>query len=248
LDLNSAFKTTCRLVLSQEIGEMHEFTEYLSEPLIGKQVKSALSGKNLWVSTDYYCKGARFFDYVDESAKFQSKPINPDDIKDIDSLFNAVKENIVYSGSKVLGISTEVENSDHVSDSSSVLNSSIVIKSKFIAYCHLKRNTEYAFACTSSGNSSYILRCFNTTYLKRCFECSDTANSADVYFSYNLIGCNNCMFSFNASNKKNLIGNIQLSQEQYTKLKSKLLNEICEELRAKKKLSYSILNLFGVES
>jgi hypothetical protein len=217
----------------------------LQEPVIGKKVKSAFSGKDLWITYDHYSENSKFFDYVHEHEKLPTPKLKVDEIKDIDSLFGAVREQLIYSGNKTLGISESVENSDHVSDSSYVLNSSIVIKSKFIAYCYLKRNTEYAFASTSTGNSSYVMRCFNATYLKRCFECSDAANSADLYFCYNLMGCNNCMFSFNLRNKSNVIGNIPLEREQYSELRKKLLSEMADELKKNKRLDYSIINLFG---
>jgi len=53
------------------------------------------------------------------------------------------------------------------------------------------------------------------------------------------------MFSFNLRNKQNIVGNVQLTKDQYADLKTKLLTEICEELKAKKRLDYSIVNLFG---
>jgi hypothetical protein len=245
MDLNSAFRQTCKILLGEEVGDLTDFAPYLREALLGKQVKSSISGKDLWLTYAYYPAGTKFFDYSTERQRLPTPKISINDIKDIDSLFSAVAEQAVYTGNKVLGNSIQVVNSDNVSDSSFVQDSSIVMKSKFIAYSYLKRNTQYAFACTSTGNSSYVLRCFNTTYLTRCFECSDSANSSDLYFGYNLIGCNNCFFTFNSQNKRNMIANIQLTQLQYDELKKKLLAEFCGELKAHKRLGYSILNLFG---
>jgi hypothetical protein len=245
--MDEAFNRTTHLLFGQKICEFKDFEPYLKEAMVGKSVSSFFSGKPLWVACEQYAEGARFFDYATEHDKLKdvySKPLDIDEIKDIDSLFDAVGERLIYSGNKALGNSNYVENSDSIVDSNYVVNSSILTRSKFCAYAYLMRESEYVFGSTSSGDSSYIMRCFYNNTLKRCFECCTTVKSSDCYFTYNLIGCNEALFSFNLRNKRNVIGNIELDKEAYADLKKKLVSELADELKRNKRLDFSIIDLF----
>jgi len=242
MDISQAFKNTSRLLFGHEIGELAEFDVYLREGLVGKQGKSIYSGKDIMLTSEEYCKNAKFFDfnYETDCFKEQSKPLDVDEIKDIDSLMGAVSERLIYSGNKVLGNSSKVYNSDNVSDGFEVYNSSLII---FNSY--LMNEPEYVFGCASSGESSYIMRCFYNNTLKRCFECSLTVGSSDCYFTYNLTACHDCMFSFNLRNSRNMVGNVQLGKEQYTTLKSKLILEMTDELKRKKRMDLCIVDILN---
>lgn len=245
MDLNQAFKTTCRLLFGQDIGDFVSFEPYLREALVGKQVSSCFSGKSVWVASEQYAEGSLFFDYESEHEKIkqiQSKPVEIDEIKDVDSLIQSVHEKLIYSGNKTLGNSNFVENSDSIVDSNNIRSSSIMTKSNHCAYSYLMRQSEYVFGSTSSGDSSYILRCFYNNSLKRCFECCTAVKSSDCYFSYNTVGCGDCMFSFNLRNKHNVIGNIQVTKERYSELKQKLVGELADDLKRKKRLDFSIVD------
>jgi hypothetical protein len=248
MDLPQAFKATCKILFGQEIGEVAEFDAYLKEGLVGKKGKSLFSGKPIWVTSEEYCPKAKFFDFNDEQQQFHStlaKPIAIDDIKDIDSLLSAVSEKLVYSGNKVLGNSHFVANSDNVSDSAYVQDSSMIVKGKFVHSCYLMNESEYVFGCASSGESSYLMRCYYNNTLKRCFECSLTVGSSDCYFTYNLTACNDCMFSFNLRNARNMLGNVQFPKDQYAELKKKLLGEMADELKRKKRMSLCIVDILN---
>lgn len=248
--LNKQWKTVCKAIFGQEIGNMKDYEAYLKEPTIGKNVTSHFSGKELWVTSIHYCDGARFFDYNEESKevnKLLAKPIDINKIKDIDSLFGAVEEKLIYSGNKTLGNSSLVENSDNITDSTCVLNSSMIVSGKYVAYSHMCRKSEYAFACTSSGDSSMMIRCFYNNSLRRCFECITTVNSSDCYFCHNVSDSADCLFTFNERAKRNMVGNVQLTKEQYAGLKNKLMDEIVADLK-KRKRTLSLLDIVGEQN
>ncbi|MBI5061007.1 MAG: hypothetical protein HZB67_01715 [Candidatus Aenigmarchaeota archaeon] len=247
LDINSAFETTSRILFGESVGQLTDFDAYLKEGLVGKQTKSHFSGKQLMVLSDQYPENVRFFDYSTELCKVSglSKSLNINEIKDIDSLFGAVKERLYYTGNKVLGESNYVENSDNVFDGAFVYHSTLIRKGKFVYACYLMNEPEFCFGSASSGQSQYIMRCFYNNTLKRCFECCTSVGSSDLYFCYNLIGCNDCMFTFNLRNKRNMVGNVQLDREQYTGLKKKLLAEVAAGLKAKKRFGYSIIDILN---
>ncbi|VVC04187.1 Uncharacterised protein [Candidatus Bilamarchaeum dharawalense] len=246
--INQSWKSTTKVLFGEPLGEMKDYYDYLKEPLVGKSVKSIISGKNIFVTSNHYPKEAKFFDYNDEitGATILSKPIDVNQIRDIDSLFEAVEEKFIYSGNKVLGNSKFVENSDNITDSNYVLDSSMIVNGKYIAYCYMLRNNDYCFASTSSGDSSMLVRCLYNNSLKRCFECSLTVSSSDCYFCHNANGSSDCMFTFNVHAKRNMIGNVQLSKEQYAALKAKLISEMAQDLK-KKHRTVSIMDIIGEE-
>jgi hypothetical protein len=239
-------------LFGQEIGELKEFKEYLCEPLVGKTFESYFSGKKIWIGSNNYAKDARFFDFNEENteyAKVLSKPLELDKIKDIDSLLEAIGEKLIYSGSKILGNSKQVLDSDSVLDSTFIMNSSRVIYSKNVAYSYLIQYDENAFGCASTGKSTHILRCFYNYTVSRCFEICGSVGASDCHFSYNIWNSNDCLFSFNLRSKKYMIANIQLDKDQYVNLKKKLLSEISDTLKRKKRLNFSIIDIMnGVDA
>lgn len=246
--LNRSWKATTKILFGQELGELKEFENYLKGAAIGQSVDSSFSKKPIWVASDQYSKKAKFFDYADELSQFNKltlEPLNINEIKDIESIIDAIQEKFMYAGNKVLGNSKYIQHSDAIMDSTGVLNSSIVEKSKYVAYGYLVRECENYFGSISSGQSAYLIRCFYNNTLRRCFECSTSIGSSDCYFSYNLLQCSDCIFTFNVRAKRYLVGNIQLGKDQYLELKLKLLKELADELKKKKRLDYSIIDLMN---
>lgn len=243
--LNKSWKGTCKIIFGEEIGELEEYEEYLKQGLVGKEVKSHFSDKKLWVASEDYAPGVRFFEFGGENKEAQkilAQPVHIDKIKDLDSLVESVREKLIYSGNKVLGTSKNVEHSDSIIDSTNILNSSVIMGSKNIAYSYLMQYSEYGFGSTASGQSAQYIRCFYNNSLKRCFEAC-TSIGADLYFTYNTINCSDCMFSFNLRAKHNTIGNIELPKDKYLELKKKLVTEFSEELKEKKKMGFSIVDV-----
>lgn len=245
MDINKAFRHACDFIFGQEMGDIDEYEQYLIKPVIGKIAKSSFSDQELFLTSNEYCKDARFFNYeneLDEVSNILRKPLNINEIKDIDSLLSAVQEKGIYAGGKVLGKSTEVVQSDNVHNSQEVYYSSFVYDSKYVAYSHKIRNSEYVFACACTGEDSWIMRSVSIKDAQRCFECSMVTGIYDCYFCYNIHNCNECMFSFHSKSKHNMIGNIVLERDEYRKIKQKLLEEIID-LMKNNKLDFSILNL-----
>jgi hypothetical protein len=234
--VNNAWKQTTKILFGQEIGELEEFDGYLGEALIGRVEPSVFSGKPVFLTSKHY--EGNFFDFEKDTksaTNLLSKPVDINKIKDIDSLFEAVEEKLIYSGNKVLGNSKFVENSDNITDSNFVLNSSMIFSGKYMAYCYMMRKNDRCFAATSSGDSSMLIRCFYNNSLKRCFECVASVDISDCYYCNNVLASRDCMFSFNVRAKANLIGNVQLTKDQYFSLKTKLLGEITSDLLTKKR-------------
>jgi predicted metal-binding transcription factor (methanogenesis marker protein 9) len=97
------------------------------------------------------------------------------------------------------------------------------------------RFAEYIFGANAVGEGSkFNIKTFETYKTIRCMEVIRNYVASDCYFTGNLENCSNCMFSFNQRNKNRVIGNIQLSNDEYAKIKEKLIEDIREKLKAKK--------------
>ncbi|MFH1286042.1 MAG: hypothetical protein ABIH99_05675 [Candidatus Micrarchaeota archaeon] len=236
--LNKAWKSTCRILFEEEIGELSEYEEWLNEylPAVGKR-KSRVSGKEVRFSVDDYPQSANFIsadEIKDTSIKAEALSVN--EIKDMDSLLEAISDKWEYAGNKALGNSSFVELSDSVQDSQYVMNSVDIQQASYIFACHsVKSNSRYLFGCGRGIGGEFLLRCVGTSSLKRCFETSGAGDCSDVYFSHHCYNSSNMMFSFNQRANSYCIGNLKLPKEKYLALKTKLLGEIKEELKRSKK-------------
>ncbi|MCX6777472.1 MAG: hypothetical protein NT157_01145, partial [Candidatus Micrarchaeota archaeon] len=137
-ELNRRWKTTCKVVLGEEVGEFHEFGEWLSEhnrPRFSK--KSAISEKKVSLVLPHYANTARFvsLDEVDFNKKFE--PLRINEVKDIDSIIGAVRERAYYAGNIQLGNSRFIEGSTDVIESFYVYDSTQISFSKHIAYGYI---------------------------------------------------------------------------------------------------------------
>ena len=239
-ELDRRWKATCRVLLGCEVGELSDFEKYLTEyvePIFEK--RSFLSGKPAYVSLPNFCKAAKFISN-DEEEKYDSSPpgkgLSINDIKDIDSILAALGESIAYSGNIITGNSKAVEQSNGCIDSTYVLRSSDYFGASYIAYSSNGRLDEYVFGCNWTGESKFVITCYDTFKLVRSLETLRCFTSADCYYSANLEDCAGCLYSFNQRSRRNLIGNLALPKGEYAALRAKLVSEMAETLRDKKAL------------
>lgn len=234
MDINAAFKSVSKVLIGQEIGELSEFGPYLSK--YTEKLKLAKSVNEIDVYyTAPYCRNAKFVSFENAFEPSFREPIDLNEIKDVDSLLNAVAEKIHYSGNKVLGNSKIVQESENIVDSSVVYRSSEILRCEYIGYCSLLRDSKYMFGCTSLGESSFCIGCCEATHgSQRCFESNVLAQCSDVYYSNDCKNCREIMFCFDQHTQSHCIGNNKLEKEKYAELKKNLLQQIADELSQKK--------------
>ncbi len=246
MDLNKAWASTCKIIFGQELGALEEFEPYLKEALIGQQVRSAFSNKPVWLTSPNFDSKCRFFDYTQELGQYEklNTPLDINALKDIDSITQAIGERMMYAGNKRMGQSQEVVLSDHVTDSLDVKQSVLILNSQHMAYCSFMLGGEYCFGCTDFTNKpTSLIRCFYGNSTMRSFECAYPVASSDCLFCYNIDGCNDCLFTFSEKNKRHMIGNVQMTPEDYKRLKTKLVGEMAQELKTKKRYPISITDM-----
>ena len=240
-ELDKAWKNTCKIMLGSEIGDLEDYEEWLLNYVNPVSFKtSALSGKDVIVSSEKVCKDAKFLahDEVEQYLKtIGTKKFDINDLKDIDSAVAALQERAYYIGNVVLGNSQNVEIANRCINSSFIYKTQDVYDCKFVACSSVLRFAEYIFGGNAIGEGSkYNIKTFETYKNVRCMETIRNYVASDCYFTGSLESCGNCMFSFNQRNKNYMIGNHQFSQEDYLKLKGKLIEDIRETLKAKKEI------------
>ncbi|MCX6771463.1 MAG: hypothetical protein NTX79_05405 [Candidatus Micrarchaeota archaeon] len=236
MGLSDSFKSTCRVLFGQEIGELSGYKNYLLDMVDQPSLAtSALSGKPIHLSRPHYAKSARFVDVSEASAPSAAGALSINDIKDVDSALAALSEKMAYCGNKNLGRSMDVLESDMCQDSMYVLSSQNVIESKHVAYCNGIRQSENTYGCQLGGEVGFSIHSQVFFYSTRCFDAYLCVKSSDLYSCFNCKNSFDAMFCFNQNSARCAIGNLQLPKEKYIELKKKLLSEIAQELEAKKR-------------
>jgi hypothetical protein len=247
--LNTAWKQTTKVLFGQEAGELKGHEEWLSGYIAPRlsRMASCKSGKETVSSPHHYPPSAPFLalDEVDFHKKFE--PLNINEIKDMDSVIESLRERFVYTGSIILENSKNVSGSSNISDSFYVFKSGIIANSKNVAYSRSIRYGENIFGVNNSGQSKFCIRMVNVGSGTRCFECFNLSNSSDCYYTFGIEDCADIMFSFCMKARRHMIGNIQLPPDKYSQIKAKLLEEINEILRKESSIP-SLSELIGSEN
>ena len=155
--LNSSWKTTCKILFGEEIGELKDYEEWLMEdlPKFGRRISS--SGKEIMLANNSYSENSRFVS-AEEAKEKLFEPLTINQIKDIDSIAEVVSERWEYAGNKVLGNSSFVESSDMIFDSHNILNSANIQQCSNLFHSSLSRlGCKNGFGCVFFGMSEFII-------------------------------------------------------------------------------------------
>ena len=241
--LNTAFKQTSKAILGGEIGELGSYENWLREYMHPtKSHKSYISDETIYSAHDFYDDNSRFigFNEIDFNKRFE--PLNINEVKDIDSIVEAINERFVYAGSIVLGNSKYVSRSSGIIDSFYVDSSTYVDESKYVAYSSQIRHSEYMFGTNVIAHSGFAIRTVGSgPGIKRAFESYFSGDASDIYYSIHISGGMETMFSFFVSGKRYVVGNNVLEKDKYFKIKSALLEQIRDNIQRKKFISYKDL-------
>ncbi len=236
-ELNKAWKTTCKVLFKEEIGELKDYESWLREGIDYKRyLKRVETEEGEGTITPSYYKG-KFVKFEKAKSMLNVPALTINEIKDIDSIREAISEKWFYVANRIMGKSEYVKGSDLVIDSYFVLDSFNIQNCKYVAYSSLmRRGSSYIFGSNGSGESEFLIRVNGTYNAKREFESYFVIDSSDSYYSNYSFGCQEIMFSLNQRGKRFVIGNIELNKEKYYALKEKLLKEIVDELKKNKRL------------
>ena len=240
--LGKAWASASRVLFGEETCPLEKCSSWLGSYVENyPSMRSAKSGESVSFCHGEYSTSARAIanNEADFSAKFEPLTINQ--MKDIDSIAEALGERAIYSGNILLGNSRFVESSTNVLDSHFVISSSSITSSKYVAYSQYVKESEFAFGILGMERSSHAAKCMGSD-LKRCFECHMVEMLSDCYYCAKSQNCQECMFCFGAENSSYMIGNTKLPKDRYLSLKKKLLSELAGELKRKGEV-FSLLDI-----
>ncbi len=244
-ELDRAWKSTCRILLGKEVGELAYFQEWLAS-LVPRptHAPSAITGKEITYSISDYCEGSKRAS-LDEVWKLkQFPPLSINEIKDVETLVQAVRDRAYYTGDVVLGNSDFIERSSNCKDSYYVLDSGIVSDSKCVCNSARIKECEFLFGSDGIGVSKFLVRGFEGYKLTRCLEAWKSQTCSDCYYINGVMNSSDCMFCFNVRNKRHAIGNLELSKDKYASIKKKLVAEMAERLEDEHALP-SLIEMVG---
>ncbi|MDD2655349.1 MAG: hypothetical protein PHQ80_01635 [Candidatus ainarchaeum sp.] len=243
-NLNRSWKSMCRLLLGEEIGEMKEYEKWLTQYLEPMRAeRSAISCKDVYVAVQDYCKGAKFISLEDTQAA-KPAPLSINEIKDIDSIIDAFHERFLYSGNIILSNSRDVSQSTNIQNSFHILRSNFIWDSEYVGFSSMVRGGKHLLGVNNDAYSSFMLSSMETYKNSRCLELWESFDCTGSYFTFGSWNCQNILFSFNQRNKRNAIGNIELPRDKFLSLKDKLIEEMRDELKRNK----SLPSLFEIAS
>jgi len=245
--LDKAWRSTCRVLFGSEVGPLSDFADWLKgyDEEIRKE-KSSISGKSVSFSQNDYSHGARFsaFDEVDFGKKFT--PLSINDVKDIDSVSQAVQERLYYTGNVILGNSSHVYGSSNVIDSHYIETTTVINDCKYVGYSRYVHYSDHCFGMLGAEKDAHCVMCMGSE-LARCFECHMVEVLQDCYYCAKAQNCHDCFFCFGTRNAAYAVGNTRLPRDKYLQIKAKLTGEIAETLRKDKRI-FSLLSLIEKSS
>jgi hypothetical protein len=238
MDINDAWKSTCKAILGDEVGDLRHYEKYLTEYVDRIETrKSSISGKPVSIDDKHIPENARLIS-SDEAPQYlelmKKMKLDLNSMKDLDSIVDAVSERAYYAGSIITGNSVDVRESCRCVDSTCVYRSNDIYGAKFIAYSSSVRFCEYLFGCNWQGDDRFYICGYETMGDTRCMESMRTLGCSDCMYSANIEGCSHCMFSFNLKNRHNAIGNLELEKGRYMELRAKLLEDLRSDMERKR--------------
>lgn len=232
--LDAAFRSTCRSTMGSELGGLEELKGFLTSTAPPPTArKSALSSKEVFLYYSQYPKKGKFI-ADSESPLLPPPKLSINEIKDIDSLLSAAKENFAYCGDKHLGKNFQVSSSDGIIDCGFINETNAAYNSQYSCYSDILLNSKYIFGCTYSAFCNFMVKSYHNYLSSRFFQSGYSHTSSDLHFCWRMEFSQECLFSMNQVNARCMIGNLPLPREEYFSLKQKLLGEIALEIRNKK--------------
>ena len=252
--VNKKWKSTCKLLLNLEPKDLEKYKEWLKPEIEHGKVLYSFKSKRLvfFTATDYPDFGKCLsYEEVAFNAKFP--PLSINQIKDIDSIVEAIQDRLIFAGNVILGNSGKIANSSNITDSFFVYECKNSAHSKYIAYSEMTMYSEYIFGSYGIGYSSFCIKPASSMKLSRTIEAIKCGNSSDIYYCSGVENCRECFFCFNVENYSYAIGNLKLSKDKYFSIKKKLIEDLKEilikenrlptlfEIASKEKPDYSLL-------
>ncbi len=252
IEIEKAFREITKMLLGAELTHIDEYQNWLGCKVpLPSLAESVISGKDVWIPPTLNFLGKNFnrskiisMDEMDKVNKndIPRASIENVSIKELISTF--IKPVAFFCGNFRYQTHENVEKSSGAGGGKNLYYcEDVYLGVKNIAFSNYALHCENIFGSYGITDSQFCIHAYNSTEVARCFEVDCCSNSSDLYFSHNCENVRDSMFCFNAKNLRHAIGNVQLPQDQYRLIKSKILNGVLKELKETKNLRYDVFNL-----
>jgi len=240
--LNAMWKSYTRSVLQGEVGELKEFVDFIAYS--HEKIKHSKLVGGVLVSPEHYENTERIkpLSQVDFTRMYE--PLKIDEMKDIDSIVEAIQERIYYTGNIILGNSRNVEKSTSIFDSIYIYRSAEIYNTKYSMFSERVRNANVIFGSGWGGEYEFTFNLDEAGLVKRAFSVIGAEVSSDIFYSSGIINSQEVMFSFGIYAKHNVIGNRELPPDKYLSIKKALLEQLRDELKKNKRVPL-LIDLVG---
>jgi len=254
-----AFDSTCRVILGSEVGDLDDFSQYLTNKSFAysyAHIDSVISGKPTRVPYRLCFKrepknAADVFVKEEEYEVLKQVRLDEKEIDEL-SISHDHLHDTQHILSKIFFVSSEFNYESKNVDlpivtysSRNIYRCNHMVMAENAAFCNRPRNSKFVFGGEFVLLSNYVINVHFSEQITRGFEVDTCKNCADIYFSHNCEGCFNTMFSFHQRGKRYMVGNNVLSKEEYDKLTSHLKEQIVDRLVEYKTLDHTIYDLMG---
>lgn len=210
--------------------ELEKFKKlYTADLALPKKYQCALSAADIYCNPDY---GYKRFISDEERAKRMELNNHMEPKIEVASLVDVLKktnEIAMFRGNKTVN-SDVVETSDNIYSSSYVYNSFSIHSAQKILFCNGLGPCEYMMACKESKDSNFCIRVMDSGSVTNSFDVSFSGKCSNCYFCHNCYDLRDCMFCFHIESKQFCIANMQFEEEEYRRLKEKILMEYFAQL------------------
>lgn len=248
--VEAAFLKTSALIFGKPLeGGVDSYAKWLSRhthPTLGR--KSSASGNALFIPSilSYsLLPQDRLLSKAEALEHGMKAKISPEDAGSL-SLANAHEKIGAIAFFNVEFVEGKNRNNSECAvcfESSDNYRNSMTFYTKKSAYNFWPRDSEHLFGTDSPFTSQFSMNIYSCTNQVRCFEIDCCGYCSDSYFCHNGENLRDCMFCFNAKNRKNSIGNAELPAEDYRKIKSLLISQMHDELSRTHDLKWDIYNV-----
>jgi hypothetical protein len=251
--VGKAFHQACSVIFGREIGSLSDYSSFLrSHVPQNMDLKSSISGSPVLVSSYrthllklHGIKGRMATE--NELRGIGKIGVGEAALEKLDgSLGNAIEalHPIAYMNlDKVVGKARNMSGCTVIIDANDCLDCSAPIRCKKCAHSFWPSSSEAVFGSSVAWDSSFCLKCHYSKRLTRAFEADSCEGCSDIYFSHNCENVRDSMFCFNKKNTVHAIGNAELPQEQYRRLKHSLVSQMASELESRHTLKWDIFSI-----
>jgi hypothetical protein len=253
--IEKVFSNTCSLLFKRDMGKMSDYASYLKRHVPQNlPLKSAISKSRVLVSS-YRVHLLRKNDIskrmaTDDELRLIGKVgLGEKEIAklegDLESAVSVLHPIAYMNLDKVVGKIRNMKDCTVVIDATDCIDCSAPIRCKRCAHSFWPSSSEAIFGSSISWDSSFCIKCFHSKKITRALECDSCENCSDLYFSHNCENARDSMFCFNKKNLSFAIGNAELPQAEYSRIKASLVSQLADELERKKTLKWDIFSLAG---